>query len=257
MLFVFAASQQTAACCGAGAAPAAALRGVLNRQDEVLGPWAPGKDPLEDALAAFAGARRLPWQLPLMPESQGSVPGYCGRPRGQGPSMTLATAVTDQVSGRCSCARSSHARDGGRWACCHSRFKEQRPVGPPKTGHLKAGLPIACYLACYSVAWPPGAFRDLSGLAFRPVSRWHMTCHNMHSAATVLLSLIDALECQDMPDEQSKKCSSRAATCAAQARPAARCSTPGRPGCPLRRATWAARPQVALIPPMWFNFGHC
>jgi hypothetical protein len=33
-----------------------ALRQVLNRQDDVLGPWVPGRDPLEDALAAFAGA---------------------------------------------------------------------------------------------------------------------------------------------------------------------------------------------------------
>ena len=32
-----------------------ALRQALNRQDDVLGPWVPGRDPLEDALAAYAG----------------------------------------------------------------------------------------------------------------------------------------------------------------------------------------------------------
>ena len=32
-----------------------ALRQALNKQDDVLGPWVPGRDPLEDALAAYAG----------------------------------------------------------------------------------------------------------------------------------------------------------------------------------------------------------
>jgi hypothetical protein len=45
------------ACSGiAQSVAASALRQVLNRQDDVLGPWIPGRDPLEDALAAFAGA---------------------------------------------------------------------------------------------------------------------------------------------------------------------------------------------------------
>ncbi len=40
---------------------ASALRQVLNHQDDVLGPWAPGRDPLEDALAAFAGEHLHPF----------------------------------------------------------------------------------------------------------------------------------------------------------------------------------------------------
>ena len=32
-----------------------ALGQALNKQDDVLGPWVPGRDPLEDALAAYAG----------------------------------------------------------------------------------------------------------------------------------------------------------------------------------------------------------
>jgi hypothetical protein len=49
-----------AAGAAAGAA-AAALRGVLDAQDEVLGPWVPGEDPLEDALASFAGECHHVW----------------------------------------------------------------------------------------------------------------------------------------------------------------------------------------------------
>ncbi|CAL8466413.1 g5949 [Coccomyxa elongata] len=48
---------------------ASALQQVLNHQDDVLGPWAPGRDPLEDALAAFAGAPggpvHHPWEAGL------------------------------------------------------------------------------------------------------------------------------------------------------------------------------------------------
>ena len=48
---------------------ASALRQVLNRQDDVLGPWIPGRDPLEDALATFAGAPggplHHPWEAGL------------------------------------------------------------------------------------------------------------------------------------------------------------------------------------------------
>ena len=40
----------------AASAAESALAQVLNRQDEVLGPWVPGSDPLEDALAAYSGA---------------------------------------------------------------------------------------------------------------------------------------------------------------------------------------------------------
>lgn len=39
----------------ASSVASSALRQLLNRQDAVLGPWAPGRDPLEDALQAFAG----------------------------------------------------------------------------------------------------------------------------------------------------------------------------------------------------------
>ena len=49
-----------------------ALRHLLNPQDAVLGPWLPGRDPLEDALAAFAGA---PGGPPLHPWQAGLVAG--------------------------------------------------------------------------------------------------------------------------------------------------------------------------------------
>ena len=39
-----------------------ALRQALNKQDDVLGPWVPGRDPLEDALAAYAGTALTSWQ---------------------------------------------------------------------------------------------------------------------------------------------------------------------------------------------------
>ncbi len=48
------------ACAGVAAGAAtSALAQVLNRQDEVLGPWVPGSDPLEDALAAYSGVQTL------------------------------------------------------------------------------------------------------------------------------------------------------------------------------------------------------
>jgi len=40
-----------------------ALRQALNKQDDVLGPWVPGRDPLEDALAAYAGKPLTPLML--------------------------------------------------------------------------------------------------------------------------------------------------------------------------------------------------
>lgn len=42
------------------------LRQLLNSQDAALGPWVPGRDPLEDALSAFAGAPGGPSAHPWM-----------------------------------------------------------------------------------------------------------------------------------------------------------------------------------------------
>ena len=46
------------ALAGAGGADAlanCALRGLLSSDDAPLGPWPPGRDPLEDALRAYTG----------------------------------------------------------------------------------------------------------------------------------------------------------------------------------------------------------
>ena len=54
-----------AACYHAGIAESvasSALRQALNKQDDVLGPWVPGRDPLEDALAAYAGTALPSWR---------------------------------------------------------------------------------------------------------------------------------------------------------------------------------------------------
>ncbi|KAK9838575.1 hypothetical protein WJX81_008486 [Elliptochloris bilobata] len=65
-----------AATASAAGAAASALLGVLNSQDAVLGPCAPGRDPLGDALAAFAGApggpTHLPWEAGLLYSSGGA-----------------------------------------------------------------------------------------------------------------------------------------------------------------------------------------
>lgn len=48
-------------CAGiAESVASSALRQALNKQNDVLGPWVPGRDPLEDALAAYAGKLLTP-----------------------------------------------------------------------------------------------------------------------------------------------------------------------------------------------------
>ena len=59
--------------------PMSTLRQLLNSQDAALGPWVPGRDPLEDALAAFAGA---PGGAPLHPWMAGLVAGPASSPGG-------------------------------------------------------------------------------------------------------------------------------------------------------------------------------
>jgi hypothetical protein len=60
------------------ATASAALLRQLAAQDAVLGPSVPGRDPLEDALAAFAGAPGgpplHPWEAGMAPKS---APGPC------------------------------------------------------------------------------------------------------------------------------------------------------------------------------------
>lgn len=54
------------------------MSGALNAQDAVLGPCAPGRDPLGDALAAFSGApggpAHLSWEAGLLYVAKGSEP---------------------------------------------------------------------------------------------------------------------------------------------------------------------------------------
>ncbi len=69
-------------CIHAGPAagnPVSTLRQLLNSQDAALGPWVPGRDPLEDALAAFAGA---PGGPPAHPWMAGLVAGPASSPGG-------------------------------------------------------------------------------------------------------------------------------------------------------------------------------
>ncbi len=61
-----------------------ALRQALNTQDDVLGPWVPGRDPLEDALAAYAGTALPSWQPCAMSqaascESPIATSSFCAR----------------------------------------------------------------------------------------------------------------------------------------------------------------------------------
>eukprot|EP00884_Botryococcus_braunii_P001693 jgi/Botrbrau1/11524/Bobra.0393s0003.2 len=66
----FRGSSPSSASAGmASSVASSALRQLLNKQDAVLGPWAPGRDPVEDALQAFAGLpggpRFHPWEAGL------------------------------------------------------------------------------------------------------------------------------------------------------------------------------------------------
>jgi hypothetical protein len=73
--------KRCAGCPPAGATTATASAALLRQlagQDAVLGPNVPGRDPLEDALAGFAGAPGgpplHPWEAGLAPRS---APGAC------------------------------------------------------------------------------------------------------------------------------------------------------------------------------------
>ncbi|KAK9820084.1 hypothetical protein WJX72_005985 [[Myrmecia] bisecta] len=70
-------SSASASPGAASAVASSTLRQLLNKQDAVLGPWVPGRDPLEDALQAFAGAPggppHHPWEAGL-----GFSAGYVG-----------------------------------------------------------------------------------------------------------------------------------------------------------------------------------
>ena len=72
------ASPQDRAAGATTATASAALLRQLAGQDAVLGPSVPGRDPLEDALAGFAGAPGgpplHPWEAGLAPRS---APGAC------------------------------------------------------------------------------------------------------------------------------------------------------------------------------------
>ena len=57
--------------------PMSTLQQLLNSQDAALGPWVPGRDPLEDALSAFAGA---PGGPPAHPWMAGLVAGPASDP---------------------------------------------------------------------------------------------------------------------------------------------------------------------------------
>ena len=66
--------------------PMSTLQQLLNSQDAALGPWVPGRDPLEDALSAFAGAPggppAHPWMAGLV-AGPASDPGAYSRGRGR------------------------------------------------------------------------------------------------------------------------------------------------------------------------------
>ena len=69
------------------------LQQLLNSQDAALGPWVPGRDPLEDALSAFAGA---PGGPPSHPWMAGLVAGPASNP---GLSLCHSQGA-DRISGR-------------------------------------------------------------------------------------------------------------------------------------------------------------
>ena len=89
-------------CAGVAAGAAtSALAQVLNRQDEVLGPWVPGSDPLEDALAAYSGA----------------------------PCCRLAVHTANATE-------TSHLTWSALVSCCHVRISSCKPDHPMTLGAL-------------------------------------------------------------------------------------------------------------------------